>query len=129
MRLYLLLSLSHRFLRALTQMLRQVIQKALKPSRYISKESVFCVFDSENLLKVYLQLYIELHLFHEQSYPLQPGGEKVMRKNPAHLEDIRQEVIRILYLLRRLIFKLTDFDEGLCTIFYWFILESRLYHV
>ena len=52
-----------------------------------------------------------------------------MRKNPAHLEDIRQEVIRILYLQRRLIFKLTDFDEGLGTIFYLFILESTLYYV
>ena len=60
---------------------------------------------------------------------MQPGGEKVMRKNPAHLEDIRQEVIRILYLQRRLIFKLTDFDEGLGTIFYLFILESTLYYV
>lgn len=86
---------------------------------------MLCVFDSESLLKVYLQFHDELHLLHEQSYPLQPGGEKVMRKNPAHLEDIRQEVIQILYLLRRLISKLTDFDEGLYTIFYLFFLRIR----
>lgn len=31
-----------------------------------------------------------------------------MRKNPAHQGDIRQEAIQILYLLRRLISKITD---------------------